>query len=94
MSSQEVHFPQLSVGQTLSFAARARAPRNRPLGVSREQYAEHLRDVVMAVLGPSNLGTFASKRSLRAFSAGLSHTVDTRVGNDYVRGVSGGERKR
>jgi hypothetical protein len=25
---------------------------------------------------------------------GISHTVNTRVGNDYVRGVSGGERKR
>jgi ATP-binding cassette, subfamily G (WHITE), member 2, PDR len=25
---------------------------------------------------------------------GLSHTINTNVGNDYVRGVSGGERKR
>lgn len=25
---------------------------------------------------------------------GISHTVDTKVGNDFVRGVSGGERKR
>jgi len=25
---------------------------------------------------------------------GISHTINTRVGNDYVRGVSGGERKR
>ncbi|KAL4862665.1 hypothetical protein BDV12DRAFT_190259 [Aspergillus spectabilis] len=25
---------------------------------------------------------------------GISHTVDTRVGNEYIRGVSGGERKR
>jgi ATP-binding cassette subfamily G (WHITE) protein 2 (PDR) len=25
---------------------------------------------------------------------GLSHTYNTKVGNDYVRGVSGGERKR
>lgn len=24
----------------------------------------------------------------------ISHTVDTKVGNEYVRGVSGGERKR
>ncbi|EAW12337.1 putative ABC multidrug transporter [Aspergillus clavatus NRRL 1] len=27
-------------------------------------------------------------------SMGISHTSDTRVGNEYVRGVSGGERKR
>ncbi|CAI7608425.1 unnamed protein product [Penicillium glandicola] len=44
----DVHFPQLSVGDTLKFAALARAPRNR------------LPD----------------------------------VGNDFIRGVSGGERKR
>jgi ABC-type glutathione transport system ATPase component len=25
---------------------------------------------------------------------GISHTANTRVGNDFVRGVSGGERKR
>ncbi|PWY81726.1 hypothetical protein BO94DRAFT_587429 [Aspergillus sclerotioniger CBS 115572] len=71
----DVHFPQLSVGDTLTFAALARAPRNRLEGVSRKQYAEHMRDVVMAMLG-------------------LSHTINTRVGNDFVRGVSGGERKR
>ncbi|KAJ5581724.1 hypothetical protein N7535_000344 [Penicillium sp. DV-2018c] len=71
----DVHFPQLSVGDTLKFAAMARAPRNRLPGVSRDQYAEHMRDVVMAMLG-------------------LSHTINTKVGNDFVRGVSGGERKR
>ncbi|KAL4798982.1 ABC-2 type transporter-domain-containing protein [Aspergillus venezuelensis] len=71
----DVHFPQLSVGDTLKFAALARCPRNRLPGVSREQYATHMRDVVMAMLG-------------------LTHTINTRVGNDFVRGVSGGERKR
>ncbi|PYH93948.1 hypothetical protein BO71DRAFT_484181 [Aspergillus ellipticus CBS 707.79] len=71
----EIHFPQLTVGETLEFAARARAPANRFPGVTREQYATHMRDVVMAMLG-------------------LSHTINTRVGNEYIRGVSGGERKR
>ncbi|PWY89089.1 hypothetical protein BO70DRAFT_330889 [Aspergillus heteromorphus CBS 117.55] len=71
----EIHFPQLTVGETLHFAAHARAPANRFPGVTRDQYAAHMRDVVMAMLG-------------------LSHTIDTRVGNEYIRGVSGGERKR
>ena len=71
----DVHFPQLSVGDTLTFAARARAPQTRFPGLSRQDYAAHLRDVVMTMLG-------------------LRHTFNTRVGNDYVRGVSGGERKR
>ncbi|KAI9650739.1 Multidrug resistance protein [Ciborinia camelliae] len=71
----DVHFPQLTVAQTLSFAAKARAPQNRIPGVTREQYADHLRDVIMATFG-------------------LSHTFNTKVGNDFIRGVSGGERKR
>ncbi|KAK2748770.1 ABC multidrug transporter mdr3 [Myotisia sp. PD_48] len=71
----ETHFPQMSVGDTLYFAARCRAPSNRLPDVTREQYAMHKRDMVMAMLS-------------------LSHTVNTRVGNEYIRGVSGGERKR
>ncbi|KAL2847099.1 ABC-2 type transporter-domain-containing protein [Aspergillus pseudodeflectus] len=71
----EVHFPQLTVGQTLQFAALAKTPRNRLPGISRETYAAHLRDVAMAVFG-------------------ISHTLNTRVGDDFIRGVSGGERKR
>ncbi|KAG5354990.1 Multidrug resistance protein [Yarrowia sp. B02] len=71
----DVHFPHLTVGDTLMFASLARTPQNRFEGVSREQYAKHTRDVTMASLG-------------------LSHTLDTKVGNDFVRGVSGGERKR
>ncbi|KAM0244289.1 hypothetical protein ACHAP5_006405 [Fusarium lateritium] len=71
----DVHFPMLSVGDTLTFAARARQPRVLPQGLNRNDFADHLRDVVMAMFG-------------------ISHTVNTRVGNEYIRGVSGGERKR
>lgn len=71
----EMHFPHLTVGETLKFAALARTPQNRLPGVTRDQHAEHVRDVMMA-------------------SFGLMHTMNTKVGDDYVRGVSGGERKR
>jgi ATP-binding cassette subfamily G (WHITE) protein 2 (PDR) len=71
----DVHFPMMTVGETLYFAAQARRPRHIPGGVSVQQYAEHQRDVIMALYG-------------------ISHTINTRVGNDYLRGVSGGERKR
>ncbi|KAJ5952948.1 uncharacterized protein N7479_011361, partial [Penicillium vulpinum] len=50
-------------------------PRTIPGGVSREEYATHQRDVIMAMFG-------------------ISHTKDTPVGDDFMRGVSGGERKR
>lgn len=71
----ENHFPHMSVGDTLAFAARMRTPQNRPMGVSREEYATHMADVAMATFG-------------------LLHTGNSKVGNDYIRGVSGGERKR
>ncbi|KAL2857306.1 putative multidrug resistance ABC transporter [Aspergillus pseudoustus] len=71
----DVHFPKLTVGDTLFFAARARAPRHLPGGATVNEYATHMRDVIMAMFG-------------------ISHTKDTIIGNDFVRGVSGGERKR
>jgi ABC-type multidrug transport system ATPase subunit len=71
----DVHFPMLSVGETLTFASRARAPRHLPSGITPSMFSDHLRDVVMAMFG-------------------IHHTKNTRVGNEYIRGVSGGERKR
>lgn len=71
----DVHFPMLTVGDTLEFAARARCPRQVPGGVPKHVFTQHVRDVIMAMFG-------------------ISHTINTRVGNEYVRGVSGGERKR
>ena len=69
----DVHFPMLTVGDTLQFAAEARAPRNPPNGLTQAQFAKHLRDVVLSLFG-------------------ISHTINTVVGNDdFVRGVSGGE---
>ena len=71
----DVHFPHLTVGQTLNFASSLRTPQNRPEGISREVYSQRITEVYMAMYG-------------------LSHTFNTKVGNDIVRGVSGGERKR
>lgn len=75
--NQEVdkHFPHLTVGETLEFAAHARAPHNRIGGMNRAEYVKTRVQVIMAFFG-------------------LSHTYNTKVGNDFIRGVSGGERKR
>ncbi|KAH9210215.1 putative ABC transporter [Leptodontidium sp. 2 PMI_412] len=52
MAENDVHFPQLTVGETLLFAAKARAPRDNTFpGVTRDMYAEHMRDVIMATYG-------------------------------------------
>jgi ABC-type multidrug transport system ATPase subunit len=71
----EKHFPHLTVGEKLEFAAACRTPSKRLFNASRKQFAEHMTAVIMKVFG-------------------LSHTKNTKVGNDFIRGVSGGERKR
>lgn len=71
----DVHFPHLTVDQTLSFAIGCKTPKMRLNGVTREQFVN-------------------AKKELLATVFGLRHTYHTKVGNDFVRGVSGGERKR
>ena len=76
MDENDVHFPHLTVSQTLLFAAKARAPRDFTFpSVTRDMYAKHVTDVMMATFG-------------------ISHVADSIVGNDIVKGISGGERKR
>lgn len=67
----DVHFPELTVGETLDAAARARAAACPLRGIS----PRHMRDVLVALLH-------------------LQPAVDTPLGNELIRGVSGGERKR
>ncbi|KAF2276149.1 uncharacterized protein EI97DRAFT_501428 [Westerdykella ornata] len=75
--NQEVdkHFPRITVGQTLEFAAATRTPERRLQGMSRKESVKFVTRVVMTVVG-------------------MTHTYNTRVGNEFIRGVSGGERKR
>ncbi|UKZ57315.1 hypothetical protein TrVGV298_011168 [Trichoderma virens] len=75
--NQEVdrHFPHLTVGQTLEFAASVRTPSHRAYNMPRAEYCRYIAKVVMAIFG-------------------LTHTYNTKVGDDFIRGVSGGERKR
>jgi len=74
-AEQDIHFPELTVRQTLAFAAAARVPRNRFPGVTRRRYADYMSDAVLAMFD-------------------LSQAAETKLGDDLLRGVSGGERKR
>ncbi|WFD34808.1 hypothetical protein MCUN1_001652 [Malassezia cuniculi] len=76
----DIHFPSMTVGDTLKFATATRAPNAKyrvTLGErqDRREYVDLAREILATVLG-------------------LRHTYNTKVGNDYIRGVSGGERKR
>lgn len=66
---EDVHFPTLTVKQTLEFALQSKTPKRYQNRIPR--YLE--------IYG-------------RVF--GMTHTMNTLVGNEYIRGVSGGERKR
>jgi ABC-type multidrug transport system ATPase subunit len=72
----DIHFPTLTVNQTLKFALRNKVPREREQHLEEEkQYVQHTKNSILDSLG-------------------ISHTVKTKVGNEFIRGVSGGERKR
>ena len=61
--------------RTRDFAASARVPAKQGRTGGRREYADALKNVLLAIFG-------------------LRSTVDTRVGDDYIRGISGGQRKR
>lgn len=71
----DVHFPHLTVEQTLKFAIGCKTPRTRANGISKEEYVNFNKEMLATVFG-------------------LRHTYHSKVGNDFIRGVSGGERKR
>jgi ATP-binding cassette subfamily G (WHITE) protein 2 (SNQ2) len=75
-SEEDVHFPNLTVAETLRFALRNKTSSDKRAHGSAKDV--HITDMKNEIL--ENLG--------------ISHTENTFVGNEYVRGVSGGERKR
>jgi ABC-type multidrug transport system ATPase subunit/ABC-type multidrug transport system permease subunit len=73
----DVHFPLLTVQETLEFAAECRAPAN---ALVEEQ---------------STRKAYASAQLKTAAEClGLSKALGTQIGNDFIPGISGGERKR
>lgn len=76
-AEHDVHFPLLTVQETLEFAAECRAPSN---ALAEAQ---------------STRKHFASAQvKTAAESLGLSKALETQIGNDFIPGISGGERKR
>ena len=71
----DIHFPTLTVDETMRLAAVARVPSGVDSASLRSPYVEGIRDSTLASLG-------------------LSHTLDTKVGNAFLPGISGGERRR
>lgn len=76
-----MHFPSLTVQETMDFATATRAPSKQlrcAFGAGENTRANYV----------------ATLRHALASALGLKHTYRTKVGNATIRGVSGGERKR
>ncbi|CAE6481297.1 unnamed protein product [Rhizoctonia solani] len=71
----DIHYPILSVAQTLQFALKLKSPGRLLPEQTRAQLNDEVLDTLLSMLN-------------------ITHTRNTIVGNEFLRGVSGGERKR
>lgn len=80
-TEDELFYPSLTVNKTMDFATRLKVPGHIPANAKngQSQTAEEYRQ---------------ERKEFLLESMGIAHTQNTKVGNEYVRGVSGGERKR
>ncbi|WWC95636.1 hypothetical protein V866_002501 [Kwoniella sp. B9012] len=82
-SEEDLHDPNLLVGRTLDFALRMNTP-SSGTRLPKEMGGDPM--------SRKEYQDKSKKELLKMF--GLEHTHDTKVGDQYVRGVSGGEKKR
>ncbi|OCF41123.1 ABC transporter [Kwoniella heveanensis CBS 569] len=82
-SEEDIHDPNLLVGRTLDFALRMNTPSDHAR-LPEEKGGE--------AMHPKAYQDKTKQELLKIF--GLEHTHGTKVGDQYVRGVSGGEKKR
>ena len=95
----DVHFPTLTVEQTIGFAAKTRVPQARTQGMTRKQFWIHITDVLMTLFGLRHVRkTPVGDAALRGVSGGekkrvsISETLATRnllaCWDKYVRVLS------
>ena len=72
----DVHFPTLTVDQTLHFAAKTRAPRSRISNVSRSQYTRKVTDIYSTIFGLNHVkDTQVGDAAIRGVSGGEKKRV-------------------
>lgn len=72
----DVHFPTLTVEQTIGFAAKTRTPQRRPEGLSRKELWTTITDVLMTLFGLQHVkDTPVGDAALRGVSGGQKKRV-------------------
>ncbi|KDN40294.1 hypothetical protein RSAG8_08204, partial [Rhizoctonia solani AG-8 WAC10335] len=71
----DIHYPILTVAQTLQFALKLKSPGRLLPEQTRAQLNDEILNMLLSMLN-------------------ITHTRNTVVGDEFMRGVSGGERKR
>jgi len=75
-SEDDVHFPSLTVDDTLQFAAKMRVPRNRPQGVTRTDLEKSTVDMLETMFGLRHVkDTFVGNTAIRGVSGGEKKRV-------------------
>eukprot|EP01132_Coremiostelium_polycephalum_P010253 gene10253-12576_t len=72
---EDIHFPTLTVRQTLDFTLKCKTPGNRLPEETKRSFRTKIFDLLLSMFG-------------------IVHQADTIVGDEFIRGLSGGERKR
>ena len=71
----DIHFPTLTVDETLSFAAKMRAPHNR-MGRPRSHYVKTITDIAQTIFGLRHVKkTFVGDAAIRGVSGGEKKRV-------------------
>ncbi|OQR89888.1 ATP-binding Cassette (ABC) Superfamily [Thraustotheca clavata] len=92
MGQRDVHYPTLTVEETLLFAHECSGGKTMPNNVTKMLYKGTVEDNEIAAKLVTNFFDNYPTNVMKAL--GLSHCAKTVVGDEILRGVSGGERKR
>jgi ATP-binding cassette, subfamily G (WHITE), member 2, SNQ2 len=72
----DIHFPTLTVNQTLGFAAKTRAPQSRVENLSRSQYTRKVTEIYSTIFGLNHVkDTPVGDAAIRGVSGGEKKRV-------------------